>query len=709
MRVWGKDERPFILRLVSALGTLACVAALSLPADALTANTAASFLAIGSGSRPIALGGAYVAVSNDSFALSYNPAGLNRLRGGTLAFQHNEWGLDMRQEILCGTLPTGAGMLGIGVTYVSYGAIAGRDSLGNLSGASFSPADSALTAGYGFGEVLPGLAAGATLNLYNEELAGSNALGVASNLGALYRLGDTGVDLGLALYNIGTPLAGYSLPAQVAFGAAGRLFGDVLLISLEGDVPLSASPLELKAGLEGTFFNLLALRAGYSLTPDEGAHALHGLTAGLGFTIAAGTLSYAYQPFGSVAQAHRLTLEYSFAPPAAVRIRKSVAPAPAVPAKPAVIPTPAPEMGLLKPKEPVPLQPAAPNLAARPVVLTQEEKKNAVRAFLRGRDYYDQRQYDLAIVEFDKALAVYPDFAKARRYLSWAKRDRARLMLAGSFRASAQRDTALEANKLYQQGLELEKRGKPVDAAFSYKSALLLIPEYEEARQGLKRVQAVTRKSGPADVPAAAESQKDNTAASIIKSSAAGRKPAPEGVLTNLPAHHPVKAESAETEESLSKAIQKHLLAGTQALDQGDFAQAQREFELVLEFEPENKQAQYKLSQAKAKAAEQMEETKAKAKEAQASGDRLGEVNALRDLVMLNPNDAAARQAFNEAKKKSKQQIDELYKKGVTAYAQGSYSDAIQIWNEVLDLDPEHEKAKSSIKKAREKLELTNE
>jgi cytochrome c-type biogenesis protein CcmH/NrfG len=75
----------------------------------------------------------------------------------------------------------------------------------------------------------------------------------------------------------------------------------------------------------------------------------------------------------------------------------------------------------------------------------------------------------------------------------------------------------------------------------------------------------------------------------------------------------------------------------------------------------------------------------------------------------VNPNDPAALQAFNEAKQKSKAQIEERYKQGVIAYAQGNYNEAIQIWNEVLDLEPEHTKAKEAIKRAREKLQLTNE
>lgn len=708
MRRVTKDRHGFILRVSSVFVALIGSATV-LPASALTTNTAAAFLAVGSGSRPIALGEAYTAVSDDIFALNYNPAGLNRLRYGTVAFQHNEWGLDMRQEYMGTVVPTGAGMLGVSVEYMSYGTIPALDSSGNRTGTNMTPTDLALTAGLGFGNILPGLSAGAALNVFNEELIEKGTLGAAATFGCLYRWPRLSLDLGLSINHLGLPVAGCSLPTQLAVGAACRLWKDTVLLTVEGDVPLSDYPLEIKAGAEWKAFNVLALRAGYRIAPAEAEHTSYGLSAGAGVYFAPFSLSYSYQPLGALAQSHRITLEYDFIQavkparkPQAVSQTLS-APQRAVP----LTPPAQPDAGRLPSKEAL-LQPSTQSLSPRPVNLTQEEKKRAVHAFLRGRDLYNQRQYDPAIEYFEKALSIYPDYAKARRALSWAKRDRARQMLEGSLRLSSQRGTADEARKLFQQGRELERKGKPVDAAFAYKSALRLMPEYDEARTALKQVQSQVRKT---DTQPSVAPEKGNggTAADIIKSKSVNRA-AQEEVLSNLQTHRtPAKAESGEADESLAKAIQKHFLTGSQALDQGEYAQAIREFELILEFEPDNKQANYKLSVARTKAAEQVEAVKAQVKKARASGDNLGEANALRNLVLLDPSDSGARKAFNEAKNKSKTQINDLYKKGVTAYAQGNYADAIQIWNEVLDLEPGHEKAKDSIKKAREKLELTNE
>ncbi|MGM0441838.1 MAG: hypothetical protein ACQEQC_05420 [Elusimicrobiota bacterium] len=49
--------------------------------------------------------------------------------------------------------------------------------------------------------------------------------------------------------------------------------------------------------------------------------------------------------------------------------------------------------------------------------------------------------------------------------------------------------------------------------------------------------------------------------------------------------------------------------------------------------------------------------------------------------------------------------IEEMYREGLILYSEGRYNDAISQWQRVLNLAPEHERAKQNIKSAREKLE----
>lgn len=358
------------------------------------------------------------------------------------------------------------------------------------------------------------------------------------------------------------------------------------------------------------------------------------------------------------------------------------------------------------PSKELSLQPSTQNLSSR-LTTTPEEKQEAKEALQRGQAYYQQRQYDLAIEEYVKALSLDPELTPVRRALSLAKRDRARQLLAGVMHSSSARETSEEAKRLYKQGLDLERKGKSVDAAFAFKSALLLAPGSPEVKNALARVQQEAERTRSSVRSGRAEAPEE--AAHLIKNTPSGRLNAPDEVIPSRPARRTARSGGAEAEDSQNRAIQKHFLLGSQALDSGDYNRAIREFELILEFEPSNKQAQYKLNLARTRLAEEKEATQARVQDAKAKGDRLGEVKELRNLVLMNPGDVAARRAFTEAKQKSTRQIEELYKKGVIAYAQGNYNEAIQVWNEVLDLEPDHVKAKESIKRAREKLELTNE
>ncbi|NUN08142.1 MAG: PorV/PorQ family protein [Ignavibacteriaceae bacterium] len=62
-------------------------------------TTVASFLKIGAGSRALAMGGAYSAVSDDIYGLYWNPAGIARSKAnGEVTFNHAEWLADISYD-----------------------------------------------------------------------------------------------------------------------------------------------------------------------------------------------------------------------------------------------------------------------------------------------------------------------------------------------------------------------------------------------------------------------------------------------------------------------------------------------------------------------------------------------------------------------------------------------------------------------------------
>src|SRR5690606_3649374 len=79
-------------------------------------TTAAPFLKIGAGARALSMGGAYTALSNDIYAVYYNPAGLaNTLENGQVTFNHAEWLADINYDFAAASL----NVPGLGVVFLS--------------------------------------------------------------------------------------------------------------------------------------------------------------------------------------------------------------------------------------------------------------------------------------------------------------------------------------------------------------------------------------------------------------------------------------------------------------------------------------------------------------------------------------------------------------------------------------------------------------
>lgn len=81
-------------------------------------TTAAPFLTIGQGARSIAMGSAFVGVSNDVSSIYWNPAGLTKAEGVQIMFDHTQWIADVKYNFLAASYNLGD--LGtVGVSFLS--------------------------------------------------------------------------------------------------------------------------------------------------------------------------------------------------------------------------------------------------------------------------------------------------------------------------------------------------------------------------------------------------------------------------------------------------------------------------------------------------------------------------------------------------------------------------------------------------------------
>jgi hypothetical protein len=302
------------MKIVTALSIVALAFPLSAAQENFGAGAqAAPWLKYPTNARSSALGEAGVALADDVSTASLNPAGLVQLQGQQLSFMHDVRVLDMAVENLAYGLKVGENVgLAAAVSYVNFGSIEKFRVDNNVlvADGSFNPSafSAGLAAGYGFGS----LSAGLNVKLVSESLDGaSSASTVAGDLGALWRQGEEGLSLGLALQNLGQ-LYDTSLPMTTRAGAAYRLGvanGSVALAADAGIPSADSAASVFGAGLEYVGAELYALRAGYKAVGNGGAGGMS-LGAGIRYNII--QLDYAFNAVGELGNAHQISALVKF-------------------------------------------------------------------------------------------------------------------------------------------------------------------------------------------------------------------------------------------------------------------------------------------------------------------------------------------------------------------------------------------------------------
>ena len=295
-------------------------------------TSAATFLTLGFGARPLALGESFVALADDVSALHYNPAGLafspvDRFgpRPYEMLFSHALHIQDIKM--------TQAGFLrrplGMSVTHLTLGGIERRTSETAAPEGHFGASDLSLAVSYGRKWEETGF--GATGKLIRQQIGEYSATAYAVDLGALRRLERWPVSIGAGLVNLGTPVRfierSAPLPLSWRVGAAyGMSKSFPHILSSQVDFPRDNAPV-FRMGLEYAGFGPFALRAGYRTTSHtqkdavlgralgssaSGVAEFYGMFMGVGFRSRTGSLDYTVLPYGELGSAHRFSFSLRF-------------------------------------------------------------------------------------------------------------------------------------------------------------------------------------------------------------------------------------------------------------------------------------------------------------------------------------------------------------------------------------------------------------
>lgn len=305
---------------------------LALPAAAAgPGTTAANFLRLGVGARPVAMGEAYVALADDAHAVHYNPAGLAVLERQEVTVMHNKYLDGVHEQYGAYAYP-----------HWKYGTFAGAFTMLNVTPfEAYTPLDQPdgkvsatdIAVAGAWARQLPLLervSVGVSGKFINSRLATYSASAGALDAGILWReQPDDGWTAGFAIRNLGSPMTFISesfhlpLSAHAGLGYRGGVPGwddASYTVMLEGSGRRDGDPYA-SAGFEFRPVDAFSLRAGYLSRADTGI----GLSGGIGFTsLEKGfvadwfpelSLDYAFVEFGRLSYTHRISVSFRFGVP----------------------------------------------------------------------------------------------------------------------------------------------------------------------------------------------------------------------------------------------------------------------------------------------------------------------------------------------------------------------------------------------------------
>jgi hypothetical protein len=306
---------------------LGCWVLLTLAPIAARSQSTYQFLRNDVPARVAAMGGAFLAMSDDPNLLFVNPAGLSTNAGRQMSIGYLDYLLDISAgSIAYSTSLEGFGPIAVGVRYYHYGSFEQRDALLNTTG-TFSASDLAVSAGTAY-ELAPNLSVGGAITFIHASIAEYRSTGLALDAGVLYRIPEERLAFGASVLNAGTQLSTFQgvredLPLDIRVGVTKRPEHLPVDLNLsfhrlqEDAASLGERFQRFSAGAEFDLSASLRLRLGYNNQLRKElrlgtAAGLAGFSGGFGVTVAGYLIDYAFNSWGSIGGLHRIAVSISF-------------------------------------------------------------------------------------------------------------------------------------------------------------------------------------------------------------------------------------------------------------------------------------------------------------------------------------------------------------------------------------------------------------
>lgn len=307
-------------------------------------TTAAPFLNIGQGARATGMGSAFVGVADDPSSIYWNPAGIAKLQGVGVVFDHTNWISDISYNFLAATYGLGDfGTIGLSFTSSNIGEMnVTTIDEPNGTGETFSVSDAAFSVAYAI-NLTDNFAIGFNPKFVYQSIWKMSAMAFAMDVGVQYVTPFDGMILAMSISNFGTKMqlsgnsnlvlhdldpinsgnndkipayletAEWSLPINFRVGLAYKVLNtEINKLTLAVDASHPNDDYEsVNAGAEYTYNDFISIRGGYKslfLKDSEESFTLGFGLKQLVIGNIAIKLDYAYQDFGRLSDIQKFTL-----------------------------------------------------------------------------------------------------------------------------------------------------------------------------------------------------------------------------------------------------------------------------------------------------------------------------------------------------------------------------------------------------------------
>ena len=184
-----------------------CGVVLTGNAQSKVGTSAAAFLGMPVGARSLALGSAYVALSNDALSIYYNPGAMSFSSTSEAKISHTSWLVGTKYDWVGVVVNLdGTNAIGVSITQLNYGEdIVTTETAQDGTGETWTASDLAITLSYAR-NLTDRFSIGGTGKYIQQKIWNSSASSVAVDVGLIYNTGFNGLKIGMSISNFGSDM-----------------------------------------------------------------------------------------------------------------------------------------------------------------------------------------------------------------------------------------------------------------------------------------------------------------------------------------------------------------------------------------------------------------------------------------------------------------------------------------------------------------------